>query len=263
MSLAHSTSFLDGSWGPILSRDGRTLLFTEVSDSIHANYTVYMRPIDGSAVVRLGEGAAMGMSPDGKWVLAITQAPQALVIYPTASGEGRTLEHGSLVGYREARWFPEGKRILVCGNEQGKAARCYVQGIDGGAPRAVTPDGEGGFVAPDGEKVVVWRPGDTPVIYRIDDGARQPIPSVSTDDRPIAWGADGQSVLFTTPGHVPGRIDRVDLRTGKREVVREFAPPDRTGMLQAVAHSVAADPNVYAYAYYRMRSTLFLVEGVR
>jgi len=256
-------SFLDGSWGPVLSRDGRTMLFTEVSEEVRTNYAVYLRPTDGSAVVRLGEGTAMGISPDGRWALAVTQTPQAAVIYPMASGEGRTLARGSLVGYRAARWFPDGRRILVCGDEQGKAARCYVQDLDGGLPRAATPDGEDGLVSPDGQRVVVWRPGDVPAIYRIDNGARERLPSVSTDDRPIAWGADGQTVLFTTPGHVPGRIDRVDLRAGRRELVREFAPPDRTGMLQAVASSVAADPDVYAYEYYRMRSALFLVDGVR
>jgi len=256
-------SFLDGSVFPVLSPDGRTLLFTEVSAPVGANYTFYMRGTDGSPVVRLGEGAAADISPDGRWALAATQSPQRLVIYPTGSGEKRTLERGNLVGYRSAMWFPDGKRILVCGNEQGKAARCYVQEAAGGLPRAVTPDGEKGIVSPDGRRVAVWRPRTTPAIYRLDGSGREEVPSASDNERPIAWGADGQSLILGSSAQVPGRIERVDLRSGKRELVRELAPADRTGILEVLPRSVAADPAVYAYEYYRLRSTLFLVEGAR
>jgi len=256
-------SFLDGSVFPILSSDGRTLLFTEVSTPIGTNYTFYMRGTDGSPVVRLGEGAAVDVSPDGKWALALTQSPQQLVIYPTGSGARRTLERGNLVGYRDAAWFPDGKRILVCGNEQGNSARCYVQEAAGGPPRAVTPDGERGIVSPDGRRAAVWRPRATPAIYRLDGSGREEVPSASDNERPIAWSADGQSLIVGMSGRVPGRIERVDLRSGKRELLQELAPADRAGILEVFPRSVAADPAIYAYEYYRLRSTLFLVEGVR
>jgi hypothetical protein len=256
-------SFLDGSWDPIVSADGRTVLFTEVSAPVGGNYSFYMRGTDGSPVVRLGDGKAQDISPDGKWVLAVTQEPPQLVIYPAGSGERRTLERGSLAGYRFATWFPDGKRILVCGNEEGQAPRCYAQDVGGGVPRPVTPDGERGLVSPDGRRVAVWRLGKTPAIYGLDGSGPEPVPSAAEDEIPIRWGADGRSLILMPYEESHGRVERVDLQSGKREVVVEFAPFDRSGVLSVAAASVADDPTVYAYEYFRLRSTLFLVEGAR
>ena len=258
-------SFLDGSWGPILSTDGRTMVFTDVTAQVGENYTCYVRGTDGSPVVRLGEGMATDVSPDGTWAVAITQAPNELVMYPIGSGDKRTLERGSLVGIRSATFFPDGKRIFVCGNEEGKAARCYVQEIAGGPPREATGGGGRGFVSPDGRRVVVWNAGTTPVIYQIDGGGPDAIPSAANMDAPIRWSPDGQSLymLRSRSGQSRGAIERVDLRSGKRDLVREIAAPERPGELFLASASMTADLKAYAYAFFRMRSVLFLVEGAR
>jgi Tol biopolymer transport system component len=262
-SAERDLSFLDGSWDPILSPDGRTVLFTEVSAPVGGNYSFYMRGTDGSPVVRLGDGKAQDISPDGRCILAITQAPLQLVIYPTGTGEKRTLERGSLVGYRFATWFPDGQHILVCGTEEGKAPGCYAQDVSGGVPRPVTPEGERGLVSPDGRHVVVWTPGDAPAIYGVDGSGPEAVPSTSWDDVPIRWSADGRSLMLMPYEKTHGRIERVDLSSGKRELVLEFSPFERSGVLFVGAGSVADDPTVYAYQYFRLRSTLFLVEGAR
>jgi hypothetical protein len=241
------------------------MLFTEISAPIGANYTFYRRGTDGSPVVRLGEGMATGISPDGEWALAVTQDPQQVVMYPIGSGEKRTFERGSLVGFRYATFFPDGKRILVCGNEEGKAAGCYVQEIAGGVPRAATPDGERGFVSPDGRRVVVWSAGIAPSLYTLGGGGPEAVASATDTDIPVGWGPDGQSLLMlrSRSGQASGAIERVDLRSGKREVVREITPPERPGELFLASASVTADLKAYAYAFFRMRSILFLVEGAR
>src|SRR5207302_209342 len=59
-------SWLDFSQTSRLSSDGRTLLFTEQSGVVGNNYAVCLRKTDGSPVVRLGEGQALDLSPDGK-----------------------------------------------------------------------------------------------------------------------------------------------------------------------------------------------------
>ncbi len=150
-------SWLDLSYPIALSADGKTLLFSEDSGSVGDNYAVCLRGTDGSAVVRLGEGAPQDLSPDGKWALGVLPAsPQRLVLYPTGAGEKRLLESGGLVSYETARFFPDGRRLLVCGAETGRAVRCYVQEIAGGKPRPVTPEGTSlGFVSPDGGSILV------------------------------------------------------------------------------------------------------------
>lgn len=98
-----------------------------------------LRGTDGSAVVRLGEGTASDLSRDGKWALAVVPtSPQQLILYPTGAGQPRRLESGGIISYETARFFPDGRRVLVCGHETGHAVRCYVQEISGGtlAPSA-------------------------------------------------------------------------------------------------------------------------------
>src|SRR5262249_21231259 len=51
-----------------LSNDGKTILFEEEGDGGGPNYSIYIRSIDGGPAVRLGEGWAFSLSPDGKWV---------------------------------------------------------------------------------------------------------------------------------------------------------------------------------------------------
>ena len=51
------------------------------------NYGVVLRKTDASQTIRLGEGHAQKLSPDGKWAAAIIAAPAQLVLYPTGPGE--------------------------------------------------------------------------------------------------------------------------------------------------------------------------------
>jgi serine/threonine protein kinase len=153
-------SWFDHSMFPFLSRDGRMLLFSDASSTAGSNCAVCLRATDGGPVVRLGEGRAFGLSPDGKWALAVIFTPPQLVIYPTGPGEPRRLPRGNLETYRSATWFPDGKSILVAGNEAGKASRCYEQDVSGGAPRPVTPEATtNGTVSPDGLQILYAKPG--------------------------------------------------------------------------------------------------------
>ena len=152
-------SWLDFSNSPFLSPDGRVLLFTDSSSTAGPNYAVCVRTTDGGPVVRLGAGQAYGLSRDGKWALAIVYTPPQLVIYPTGPGEPRRLPRGDLEAYQSASWFPDGKSVLFCGNEPGKASRCYAQDVAGGPPRPVTPEGTtSGEVSPDGRQILCSRP---------------------------------------------------------------------------------------------------------
>jgi hypothetical protein len=89
------------------------------------------------------------------------------------------------------------------------------------------------------------------------------VPGLGTDDQVIQWCADGRSVFVYRPTTVPFRIERLDLASGRRELVREVAPADRTGVLYGVGASLTDDAKSYAYDYKRMTSQLFVVEGAR
>ncbi|HUM01216.1 MAG TPA: protein kinase [Thermoanaerobaculia bacterium] len=258
-------SWLDLSDPAALTTDGRTLLFTEESGSVGVNYAVCLRQTDGSPVVRLGEGGANDLSRDGKWALAsVPTTPPQLMLYPTGAGEPRKLERGGLISYESAQFFPDGRRIVVCGHEEGRAVRCYVQEIAGGKPRPVTPEGTSqGFVSPDGRLILVAASGGAPVLYPVDGGEARPVAGATPEDSVIRWSADGRSVLIWRSGEVPARIERLEIATGRREPVRTIGPADMTGVLRVGPFAFSDDGKSHAYACRRMSSHLFLVEGAR
>ncbi|MCA1583197.1 MAG: hypothetical protein LC796_17780, partial [Acidobacteria bacterium] len=139
-------SNLEWSNFPRLFEDGKSIAFSEQGEAGGPGYSVYLRKLDGSAAVRLGEGNTVAVSPDGKWVLTnqIRTTPATLVLLPTGAGQPKTFPKDSIdrsgsVGF--GAFLPDGKRIAFNGHETGKPPRVFVQGLDGGAARPVTPEG--------------------------------------------------------------------------------------------------------------------------
>src|SRR5664280_2045300 len=122
-----------------------------------------------------GEGQPEDLSADGKLVLAVVQSrPPQLVVYPTGAGDTQQLKRGEIENYVTARWFRDGKNVLINGNEPGKGARFYVQEIGqtgGSTPRAVTPEGtRDGRLSPDGKLVLARGPEGKYSLYPIVGG---------------------------------------------------------------------------------------------
>jgi hypothetical protein len=90
-----------------LSSDGRRVLFTEFPEGAAEGGFTYLRKTDGTPAVRLGEGQALALSPDGRWALSLLTAPVRLVVVPTGTGERKTLP-GPELTYVDghAGWFP-------------------------------------------------------------------------------------------------------------------------------------------------------------
>src|SRR5262249_43096455 len=123
-------SWFDWSVPRDLSDDGKTLLFEENGEGAGKTYHPYLRKTDGSPPIRLGEGSARALSPDGKWVIASValKSPLQFVLLPTGTGEEKPLTNDDLHHVR-ASWFSDGKRILFQGSEPGHGMRLYVQDI--------------------------------------------------------------------------------------------------------------------------------------
>ena len=258
-------SWLDLSDAQSLTPDGKALLFSDYSGRAGgANYSTCLRQTDGSPVVRLGDGSAGDISRDGNDALAIVPtSPAQLVVYPTGAGEPRRLERGGLVSYETARFFPDGRRVLACGHEEGRAVRCYVQEIGGGAPRALTPEGTTqGFPSPDGRSVLVSG-SDGLRLCPVEGGEPRSIPGTGPDDVAVRWSADGRSVLVRRGSSVPAAVERLDIATGARKAVLAVGPTDALGVLNIGTITVSDDEKSYAYTSRRMLSQLFLAEGAR
>jgi len=257
-------SWLDSSSFPWLSRDGRKLLFSDYSSTAGSNYQVCLRTTDGGPVTRLGEGDACGLSPDGKWALAIIYTPPQILIHPTGPGETRHLPFGNLEAVQVARWCPDGKRILIEGNEVGKASRCFVQEISGGPAKPATPEGTvKGLVSPDGLKILYSTTGATYFIQPIGGGTAQPVPGLTAEDQVNLWSADGRTLYISRGTDIPLRIETLDISSGHRLLVREVAPTNRVGILHISGVALGDDAKSHAYGYLKMTSKIFMVEGAR
>jgi hypothetical protein len=77
------------------------------------------------------------------------------------------------------------------------------------------------------------------------------------------WTADGKLYVQRDAISVlPMRVVVLDLATGKGVPWRDVVPDDATGV-NAVNALRVADGGAYAYNYYRILSSLFLVEGLK
>jgi len=262
-------SWLDYSFAADVSADGKTLLFDEEGEAGGANYTVYLRKFNGSPAVRLGEGTAIALSPDEKWALASLPRPNSpLILFPTGTGEPRKLTLEGVNPEQAAMWFPDGRRIVFAGSEPGHDLRLYVQSVDGGKPRAITPEGiraalPGIAVSPDGKWVAVVGPDHKATLFPAEGGAARPVPGAGEAEFPVRFGSDGKALYVWKRGEVPARVTRIDLETGRREVWKDLMPVDPAGVERISNVVIAPEAHAYAYAFARILSDLFVVEGLK
>ncbi|MGH9368186.1 MAG: protein kinase domain-containing protein [Thermoanaerobaculia bacterium] len=258
-------TWLDSSSAVQLSDDGRVLLFTESGEGGGPSYGVYLRSTDGSPATRLGDGQATALSPDGKWALAIAYGARSdLRILPTGPGEPLKVPRGPIERYHWASWMPDGKRILVTGNEPGRGLRIYLQDPDTADIRAVTPEGVGWLLppTPDGRFACSADPSGRIFLYPIEQGEPRPVPGLEPGDAPLRWADEGRTLFVRRRGGGPLRIDRLDVATGRRELWKEIVPGDPAGFAGFASVQISAGGAAYVYTYHRLLSELFLVEGL-
>ncbi len=119
-------SWLDWGLPADISNDGRLLLFDESGEGGGSGYSVYVRKLDGSPAVRLGEGSAQFLSPDASQAGAVLQREGRGVIriYPTGIGEPTTLEIPE-ISVDQFQWTDDGKSLIISGTEPGRGHRLY------------------------------------------------------------------------------------------------------------------------------------------
>jgi dipeptidyl aminopeptidase/acylaminoacyl peptidase len=266
-------SWFDYSYPGDLSDDGKTLLFDEegsggglaYSKSGGLTYAVYVRKTDGSPAVLLGEGTAVAMSPDAKWVVAQTPGSLAqLRMLPTGVGDARELTHDN-INHTWARWFPDGKRILFSGNEPGRGARLYVLDIASGKSHAVTPEGlvsTSFAISPDSKFVAAVAGDEKGYLYPIEGGDPRPIPGFEAGEQPITFSNDGGLYVYQ-PGELPARVTRVELATGRRSAWKQLMPSDPAGVVTIGPILLTPDAKTAVYGYHRTLSDLYLVDGMK
>ena len=271
--------WLDDSRLADLARDGSAVLLTELGWGGGAGRVAFLRRTDGSPAVRLWDGHAQSLSPDGRWALVTPQKPgggtKELLRVPTGAGQPEKISVGDL-DVAGAAWLPDGKRIFLLASRAGGPPRGYLMDAAGGTPRPFGPEGWlrsggtmsvegrlGGF-SPDGRYATMKGPDGGWQIYPVDGGAPSPIRGLEPGEAVGPFVAGGKAVLVVRPERTRARIDRIDLATGRRNAWTELAPADPVGLTGISNLMVAADDRSYAYNANRVISDdLYLIEGIR
>jgi serine/threonine protein kinase len=244
-----------------LSADGKTIVFSESGEAGGAIFGVYIRGIDGSPAIRLGDGTSEALSPDGQWVLSIprNRNPAQIVMLPTGAGQPRQITKDR-INHRNARWMPDGKQVFFQGNEEGQPPRLWIQALDGSAPRAITPENVSGTqVTPDGRYVLGRATDRKFYLYPIAGGAPVPVPALKTGDVPTHFSADGRSLFVATFGKIPAMLYKIDLASGTRTLWREAMPADPSGLINVGPILVTPDGATTVYSYTRLLSDLYVI----
>jgi len=262
-------SWFDWSSPQALSADGRTILFDEQNLGGPNGYLVFIRGIDGSPPVQIGEGSGRALSPDGKWALSVKNPfnEARWELLPTGIGEARELPEGRIQSKLWAHWLADGERFIVAGSEPGKPLGLYLRGLDSSEEVLLTPGGidyarSGHAVSQDSRWVTATPIGGLPRRYPVDGGESLEIPGVEKGEVPVQWTHDGDLFVFRS-GELPARVWRVDLDSGERTLWGEIAPSDPAGVFGIDYLAIAPDGVSYVYSYRRLLSTLNVFEGLQ
>ncbi len=231
-------TWMDWAYGERFSADGKQILFGDQHSG--DMYGTFLRNMDGSPAVRLGDGDPDDISADGKWAIStLPTDPKQLMLLPTGAGEQRQLTH-SKINHERARWLADG-RIVAIGNESGHVERTYL--IDqNGNETPITDEGVTGVAATtDGKRLLVRSGPGAFQIMPITGGPAQPVTQLQKGDVPLDFTPDDTAIHC---GALSEAINSRDLARGAYRQQENSVAHDRIigstfGNDSVGSHSVA------------------------
>jgi eukaryotic-like serine/threonine-protein kinase len=246
-----------------MSADGRVILFEETGEGGGAHHAVYIRRANAPGAVRVGDGYAMAISPDGNWVVTKSDGDQtALNLVPLTPGQPRTLSGHGLV-YNFVRFFSSGDRLLVCGTLGGSPWRLFVQALDGSAPVSLSPNAylTHPAISHDG-KWIAGVDADQRLILLPVAGGEPRVIATGFSPTVLSWSRSDKTLLAQSDS-VPAVLFRVDVETGRYKPWKEIAPFDLAGVSTIWPVVLSQDEHTMVYSFSRKLSELFVVDGWR
>ena len=246
---------------PSLSRDGKLVTFTEAGEGAGGTYGIFVRPTSGEAAVRVTDGGSGIISPDGTQVLAsaIPDLHDA-VLAPTGAGVPRRISLKMLDQILAWYWFPDGRHVLVVGNEPGHGIRTWRLDTVTDKLEPITTEGaQARVISPNGRLVAVGAGADR-YLLDLQTGAKTTSSGVEPNDAPIGFTADSSAVYAFQRDPQGGRIFRIDIASGARTLARTLHPNDPAGLTGLGTPSMSLDGEHFAYSVGYLKSQLFLVK---
>jgi eukaryotic-like serine/threonine-protein kinase len=254
-------TWMDWAYEMRFSADGKQILFGDQHSG--AMYGTFLRNLDGSPAVRLGDGNPEDLSADGAWAMSrLPIPPIQILLLPTGTGEPRQLTH-SRINHTRARWLRDG-RIFSVGSEPGHQERTYLLDLSG-KETPITPEGVRALAATaDGKHLLTANPEFSEFqLFPLDGGQPRTLPQLQKSDRPIDFTPDDAAILVRRQGR-DGAVEiwRVDLAGAKRTLLHTIALPGVPSLANGLNVTVSRDGKSYAYEYHPVISTEYLVTGL-
>ena len=262
-------SWLDFSAATAMSADGSTVLFYESGQGGGPDYTTFVRRTDGSLPVRVGTGRALGLSPDGQWMLSIPlREPDRVDVVPVGPGEPRQVRIAGAAVHETAGFVGDGRAIFVSTRDPAGKRATWLVGVDGSSPRRLAvPEGRSlsmNTFSPDGTRFLMSCPeAERTCVFRVDGGAPVPVAGTHENWWPTGWDDRGRLYFRETTKHVPERLWRLDPVTGRAADLGELGPSDRAGAQAILGVVVSRGGDAWAFNVLRRLSDLHVVSNVR
>jgi eukaryotic-like serine/threonine-protein kinase len=247
-----------------LSPDGKQVLFFEAGKGGGSLGTIFLRKSDGTAAVRLGEGYAVALSPDQKWVLAFTPSdtPRYWLI-PTGAGEVTELKMAGIENIALLGFAADSRRVVVTANQPGKQARDFLFDPASSKLQPLTPEGVRALLTPDGKFLIARRDKAAPEIEPVEGGSPvQPIKGLQEKDRAIQVSGDGTAVYVANFNGMSATVYRVRVDNGDRQLVKTLDMRDPAGGFGITRIVTTADGQYFVYNTLRQLSELYLLQGL-
>jgi DNA-binding winged helix-turn-helix (wHTH) protein len=249
-----------------LSGDGSLLLFDESGEGSGSHPIAYVRNTRTGQTVRLGEGWAQGLAPDGSSALLISEDRKEVQIVPVSGGPARPLD-GDGLKHQWARFFPDGGRLLTLAAADGEPLKLYVRPLRG--PNSMPLTGalmvRNVAISPDGKSVAALTPEGKLALIPVASGSPVYLPS-DEPLAPIRWSGDGQwlFVQHLGPGNpASAKVSKIRVKTGEIRYWKTIAPADPIGVNSITGIVIADHEQSYAYSYRRVLSGLYVASGWR
>ncbi len=257
-------TWLDRAVLAAMSADGGQVLFSEAGKGGGALGTIFLRRTDGTAAVRLGEGYAVTLSPDQRWVLAFTPSTSRRYwLIPTGAGEVTELKPAGIENIALQGFTADSRRIVVSANEPGHQARDYSFDPASKQLQPLTPEGVRGPVTPDGKFLGGRNEKGVVELLPVEPGSPvREINGLQDKDRPIQVTADGTTVLVVNYNGMSASVYRLRLDSGDRQLVKTLEMHDRAGGFGITRVLTTPDGQYFAYNTLRQLSELYLLQGL-
>jgi hypothetical protein len=258
-------SCLDSSNLAGISADGQVIAAAVSGESGGPKGSIYSRKTDGSPPVRLGDGAAWALSPDGKWVSgfsSVDAVTRRYTVLPTGAGEEHEIAIPQLKGVDIVfGWRPDNETLLVFGCGKTRNYQNYAWNQKSGDLRLIGPEGQGDLLpmaSPDTSRILTKGPDGKWWIYPVDGGESFAVKGLSPHDSPVHWRSDNRSIFIVTH-HDENRmlpVSILDVESGVKTPWKEIRPSRPVEQVQNL--DITPDGRAYAYNFIVKTSDLYI-----